>query len=847
MSDPYPFQAKVARSPLAGVQSAALDEKPHEFQVKVARFLLAGRSVILQAPTGSGKTRAALLPYIDARFKHAPYDFPRRCVYSVPMRVLANQFEAEFKNQYEEFASRHLPVSELDPDKLVRVQTGERAEDRKFEGEIIFTTIDQALSSFLAVPYSLSNSEANINVAAIFGSYLVFDEFHLFPQEASGNGALATTIEMLRWLKGITPFVLMTATFSGVMLDHLCEMLDAEKVVLSPAELTALRSQHKTRTYRTVDSTLDATAVLAAHGTRSIAICNTVARAQQLYRELQQASRDNPNGTEITIKLLHSRFTKEHRGEKEEWARAEFGKDKSKKKERSAIIVATQVVEVGLDMTCENLHTELAHANSILQRAGRCARYFGEEGEVRIYKLPTSEKDNSPQVLPYSADLCNRTWQAFSDDERQGKALGYAQELEVVDLVHTEEDRAMLELLSNSRGALQSRMEGTINLPDRSVARGYAPELIRRVSSITLVVHPHPDRNSVPDPWAFEGFSMFRYSVENQDRVNQLLARAAELDLDQALWVPVARDDKTENSRQPIEYDWRTVTTVGHIKGQPLLFIHPALAAYDEEIGFRIVLNDGDMSGGFQSKEVIRSGGSRSNYSYVAESYGCHIGHLRTVYKKGLRDEIAWASRRLELTIGLPEQMVDRAIRLALGCHDLGKMTVAWQDWAHDWQKRVGHPQSDTLMLAHTFYDPSNSEHQVLNRKYGGGRPHHAVEGAIAANRLIYQAVGGNIIVCRAVVSAIARHHNADSTEATKFCLDRNAERTLQQVLDELARGRDWRADASLVLSKTEISQSLTEDSGLTRQGDNLGTLLYFLVVRILRLSDQGAVELANK
>ncbi len=40
----------------------------YPFQERVKSALFGGRSVILQAPTGSGKTRAALSPYIEAFF-----------------------------------------------------------------------------------------------------------------------------------------------------------------------------------------------------------------------------------------------------------------------------------------------------------------------------------------------------------------------------------------------------------------------------------------------------------------------------------------------------------------------------------------------------------------------------------------------------------------------------------------------------------------------------------------------------------------------------------------------------------------------------------------------------------
>lgn len=123
------------------------------------------------------------------------------------MRVLANQFVAEYLevvNKYNLKRKMALKVS---------IQTGENTGDPFLESDLIFTTIDQALSR-LRLPCSDTKRKANINAAAVMGSYLVFDEFHLLDPKST----LPTTLAMLKMLKGIAPFMLMTATFSSTML-----------------------------------------------------------------------------------------------------------------------------------------------------------------------------------------------------------------------------------------------------------------------------------------------------------------------------------------------------------------------------------------------------------------------------------------------------------------------------------------------------------------------------------------------------------------------------------------------------------------------------------------------------
>lgn len=809
---------------------------PYPFQNTVAHHILQGRSVVLQAPTGAGKTRAALIPYIDARFQRGAADFPRRCVYSVPLRVLASQFHAEYHALFDHYTARFLSLEMPTPQ--VTIQMGERAEDRKFEGDLIFTTIDQALSSFLAIPFALSNREANLNAAAIFGSYLVFDEFHLFPAETDGSGALGTTLEMLQWLRGITPFVLMTATFSSTMLDRLCALLGAEKVVLSADELVALPSQHKTRSYSIVDAELAADAVLAVHRERSIVVCNTVARAQELYRQL----RDDPRRAGIAITLLHSRFLKGDRDKKEEWVRREFGKDRSAWQEKRAILVATQVVEVGLDITCEHLHTELAPANSIFQRAGRCARYEGEEGYVHVYRLPLDDA-GQPAAAPYSGALCAATWEALAS--RNGAVLDFGGEQKVVDAVHTAEDERLLDLLASSQGRLRQQMDAAIGGPDRSTARELASGLIRNVDNITVVVHPGPNPDTAPNPWAFEGFSLFRYSVQNERRVQELLDRAAELGLEQALWVPELLPDATEDIRQPPRYNWRVVTNPARLAGTQLVFVHPQLTAYDEALGFRFVLNGDDTYGNFVSPELKRGREQWERHGYRPETYKQHIAWLWKVYLRTQRDQVAWLLRRLEEQLKAPKGTLDWAIRLTLACHDAGKLTEGWQVWAHTWQSGVGQPISNSTLVAHTFFDPRDPRHQALAKALDRKRPHHAVEGAMIVGKLVYGALDEEERLARPVLSAIARHHSADSAKACAFQLDPYARGVLQEVLDLLGTSVSRHADTAL-LCRQAPDMTLTERIGLVPQGARLEQLLYFLLVRVLRLCDGKAVAWAN-
>jgi len=334
----------------------------YPYQQRVKDALHQGKSVVLQAPTGSGKTRAALAPFVEAFFDFPPDRFPRQCLYAVPLRVLATQFEHHYRELAESYQRRFCRRLE------VRIQTGEFPEDPQLMGDLVFATLDQVLSSALGVPYSLSSSQANVNVGAVLGSYLVFDEFHLFPP-----AAMQTTLQLLRLYGRWAPFILMTATFSRTMLEEAAALLGAQVEIVPPEEVAQIETRRGTlprreRRFFWREKVLSAEDVLSAHGPmgRSMAVCNTVERAIGLYQALVEAGcrpvpvaspalaslyealrhatepekrrrildravevlREEmagaPEGTRWVM-LLHSRFERPHRQVKEAFLSAECG------------------------------------------------------------------------------------------------------------------------------------------------------------------------------------------------------------------------------------------------------------------------------------------------------------------------------------------------------------------------------------------------------------------------------------------------------------------------------------------------------------------------------------------
>ncbi|HEX2347749.1 MAG TPA: CRISPR-associated helicase Cas3', partial [Ktedonobacterales bacterium] len=609
-------------------------EQLYRYQRRVYDALMRGRSVILQAPTGGGKTRAALYPFLENLERYGLHQkasvsaealLPLTCRYAVPMRVLASQFEQEYRDCITTLDKRRdLRLRERYTDALgvpvPAIQTGETPDDPRFESPLTFCTIDQLLSSFIGSPYALGGRQANLNVGAVVGSYLVLDEFHLYPLE-KGAGARKTTLAMLRLLSGFSRFVLMTATFSSRLLDELGVLLDAEVVRVTDGDELAEIMGDRMRTVQVSPDALSAEGILLAHTAAcargagaSLVVCNTVAQAQSIYAQLRDALAAREELASTRLQLLHSRFTTSDRQAKRERLEQWLGKDAwvdGRYTGASTIVVATQVVEVGLNISVGTLHTELAPANSIIQRAGRCARFVGQRGDVIIYhplapragepevgrsladfgtladEEPAAQKKAGALYLPYDREMCEATWRELVRRAQQGGdtplALGFADEQALIDVVHADADAAMIADFRVSGEQTLHRIKESL----RTHEPGAGTELIRDVANVQVIIHDDPE-SITTRPWDWDAFSLRPSTLLKH--WDELCKRGETLG-----WVMMNMEpdssprDERDNSREP-RYLWRRVSQEAHgaqISLALRLALPSALATYDAELGFR--------------------------------------------------------------------------------------------------------------------------------------------------------------------------------------------------------------------------------------------------------------------
>ncbi len=145
------------------------------------------------------------------------------------------------------------------------------------------------------------------------------------------------------------------------------------------------------------------------YGRITLLVCNTVDRASDTYDKLRELAPDQQ------IRLVHGRFRPDERAS---W-RDEFLNRDACRPGMDRIVVATQVVEAGVDISAGCLVTDLAPWSSLVQRFGRCARYGGS-GSVVVVDRGVDEASSRP----YSVDELEAARGALASIEASAKGVG---------------------------------------------------------------------------------------------------------------------------------------------------------------------------------------------------------------------------------------------------------------------------------------------------------------------------------------------------------------------------------------------------------------------------------------
>ncbi len=356
--------------------------------------------VALVAPTGSGKTEAALC---WAQRRRASRDGSPRLFYVLPYQAsidaMYRRLERHVGNEValvHSRAVRHLYRWLLDDGQApatarARAQR-HRALTRLHEPPARVTTPYQLLRGLFG------GRGAEPVLADTAGSLLVLDELHAYEPERLGL-ILAGLGLWTGPLRGEA--CVLSATLPSRLLALLGELLPGLTEVRADAATLRRFRRHRLLPR---DAPLTAGAALAtarpalARGEAVLVVVNRVSRAIELGEALGEQLGD-------VVEVLHGRLNARDRARKERrlhQARGPGGRD-------PLVCVATQVVEVSLDVDFDVGLTEVAPLGALIQRMGRVNRRLRRpSADVLVFGGARSEP------LPYEAADLEAAWSVLA-------------------------------------------------------------------------------------------------------------------------------------------------------------------------------------------------------------------------------------------------------------------------------------------------------------------------------------------------------------------------------------------------------------------------------------------------
>lgn len=385
-------------------------------------------SRLIDVPTGLGKTAAVVMAWLWNRVILGRNDWPCRLVYCLPMRTLVEQTEGNVNQWLKKLAPR-LPenpdLQHLSNHSPVVLMGGEELDRSKREWDIypekpaiLIGTQDMLLSRALNRGYGMSRFRWPMHFALLNNDCLwILDETQLM-----GSGLWTTA--QLDWMRqdrfqSFKPCVSwwMSATLGGEFLktqDRSVAKIPAPEIAsLSPEEESSLEilkavrpvtiypdpkgemgKQDRTEFYFHRLSQSIVNEHLA--GRLTLAVCNRVAHAQSLKEAIEKHT-----GAELSngdVLLLTSRFRlKDRKAALEKVVAFEEARKKGHP-HPGLILVSTQVIEAGFDVSAARLWTETAPWPSFVQRLGRLNRDGKLNGDAKafVFEVPAQQRDSGP-------------------------------------------------------------------------------------------------------------------------------------------------------------------------------------------------------------------------------------------------------------------------------------------------------------------------------------------------------------------------------------------------------------------------------------------------------------------
>lgn len=412
---------------IAGMGELFPELEPRQLQTTLSQLSADSGLTLIEAPTGSGKTEAALTLASQLLAENRADSI----IFALPTQATANAMldrlevaagrlyegntnlvlahgRARFNQSFDDIKlAAETPNAQ--GDEAAQVQCARwlgESRKRVFLGQIGVCTIDQVLISVLPVRHNFVRS---------FGlqkSVLIVDEVHAY--DAYMYGLLTAVLSAQQQAGGSA--ILLSATLPA---EHKSKLLaawgtsfantaDGKNNRLQPYPLVTQVCQNQVRRIQIEDKAqqpepreiqtelvstedclpdeplMNRIIEAAEQGALVGIVCNLVTDAQQLYQRLVVLGKQSD--VDIPVDLFHARYCFEHRQHHEQRVLEAYGKGDLRA--RGRILVATQVIEQSLDLDFDWLISQICPVDLLFQRFGRLHRHDRDNRPVNFAGVP---------------------------------------------------------------------------------------------------------------------------------------------------------------------------------------------------------------------------------------------------------------------------------------------------------------------------------------------------------------------------------------------------------------------------------------------------------------------------
>ncbi len=380
--------------------------------------------MILSAPTGSGKTEAALLwsdhnqsetlgnrvfyvlPYTASI--NAMYDRLKALVSDekigmlhgkVPYFIYKELVDKKYKPQYDKkYQAKYQKLIDegRDPESAKKLITQDKAKDERNLTKKICRPY-KVLTPFQLLKAFFGIKGFEMQIAEMSQGLFIFDEIHAYDPHTTA--LILTMIKKLREDYD-TKFCIMTATMPKFLKQMINDAIGQPTLVeMAPEDRNKFTRHRAELLDGNIHDAIPKIKERLNDDKRVMVVCNTVNQAQNVFQELQCVT-ENAN-------LLHSRFILKDRERIEKELELN-----EKKPEGAELLIGTQAVEVSLDIDFHCLFTEPAPIDALIQRFGRINRK-GEKG-ICDCNVHISKEGGENDHFIYSTEKVERTLNALA-------------------------------------------------------------------------------------------------------------------------------------------------------------------------------------------------------------------------------------------------------------------------------------------------------------------------------------------------------------------------------------------------------------------------------------------------